>query len=226
MEISSIPSYIDLGIEIVKLSGLQRQALRLTGKTVFVTGPAGSGKTTFLNYFQHGFFDEETKHTRTIDVSSTKTFSIRIGERSSLNLNVKKAIEIPGQLYPLQHARLAREYKPKCILLVADLCRKDDSIEWLKQFCSSFEKEWLGKKNNDLQSLNIILNKSDKMNMDQVQYQAYERDVCSVIETLGFSIGTLPNSKIEVFQCCLVNNTAGTRLVDRVIRKIALDLNA
>ena len=226
VDISSISTCLDLGIEIVKLTGLQRQALLLTGKTVFVTGLGGSGKTTLINYLQHGFLDEEAKHIRTLDVSSTKTFSINIGERSSLQLNVKRVIEIPGQLYPEQHAKLAKKYNPKCILLLADLCRKDISIKWIKDFCQCFEHEWRGIRDNDLQSLSIVLNKADKIEMDQGQYESYEKEVLSVIETLGFSLGTLPKSKVQVYPCSLVSNSAGSKLVDRVIRKMALDLKA
>ena len=226
VDISTVSSCFDLGIEIVKLSGLQKQALRLKGKTVFVTGLGGSGKTTFINYLQHGFFDEESRHIVTQEASSTKPFSISIGDRSSLQLDVKRAIEIPGQLYPRQHAQLAKKYNPKCILLLADLCRSDLSIKWIEEFCRSLEHEWLGNRDNELKSLNIVLNKADKMEMDEGQYASYEADILSIVQILGFSLGALPKVKIQVYPCSLVSNSNGTTLVDRVIRKMALDLEA
>lgn len=224
VDISSISSYLDLGVEIVKLSGLQEQVLRLTGKTVFVTGLGGSGKTTFINYLQYGFFDDEAKYTKTLEASSTKTFSVSIGNRSSLQLNVKRAVEIPGQMYPEQVAQLAKKYNPKCILLFADLCRPDISIKWIKEFCRSFEHEWRGIRDNSLQSLSIVLNKADKMNMAESQYKSCELDVHTVIETLGFSLGKMPKSKVQIYPCSLVTNSEGTKLVDRIIRQMALDL--
>lgn len=226
VDVSTISSCLDLGIEFVKLSGLQKQVLRLTGKTVFVTGLGGSGKTTFINYFQHGFFDDEAKYSKTLEATSTKTFSINIGNRSSLQLQVKRVIEMPGQLYPEQHAQLAKEYNPKCIVVLADLCRPDISLEWIKAFFQSFEHEWRGIRKNDLQSLSVVLNKADKMNMDEVQFNSYEQRVHAIIETLSFSLGAISKTNVQAFPCSLVSNSSGTKLVDRIIRKIALDLKA
>jgi GTPase SAR1 family protein len=221
---SNIPALVNLGIKVVELTGIKKQIVRwIKGRTILVVGMAGSGKTTFINYIQHGIFDDESRHQKTIYEEESPTFAIATGSKGSLELNVKTIVEIPGQYSAEQHAMAVSEYNPQALLIFTDLTKIDDSYEWLNFFCNTLEDQWRGKTNNKIQSIIIVLNKKDKVSLDIMDvWNAKFREMAS--EKLKFSRGKLSSDRIKEIPCILINNPEQTRDVDSLITKIALDL--
>jgi GTPase SAR1 family protein len=153
---SNVPALINLGVKIVEISGIKKQVVRwFTGKTILVAGMAGAGKTTFINYFQYGIFSDGGRHKKTVFVEESPTFSVSTGNKGALELNVKTAVEIPGQYSSEQHAMHVYNHKPNCLLVFLDSAKIVESYQWLETFCNTFEDQWLGTRNNTIQSITL-----------------------------------------------------------------------
>jgi signal recognition particle receptor subunit beta len=221
---SNVPALINLGIKVVEVSGIKKQVIKhITGKKILVSGMTGAGKTTLTNYIQYGIFSDESKPARTIDPEESPTFSITVGSRGMLDLNVKTVIEIPGQYYPEEHARAAYKHNPQSLLLFVDSTRVDDAYQWVETFCSSFEREWLGGVNETIQSIVVVINKRDKVDADFVDFWQPKFKKL-VVEKLNCARGRLDDNYINAMPCVLISNPEQTKYVDAIVTKVALDL--
>lgn len=77
------------------------------GKTILIVGQLRAGKTTFLDYFHHGFWGDEKETIRTYDENQTARFNVKLGRNESLELHVSTVIDTSGQAPTYQLAETA-----------------------------------------------------------------------------------------------------------------------
>src|SRR5436853_4470347 len=164
-------------IQRVAPSGIALIKSWLKGKEVLVIGQARAGKTTFIDYLQYGLFEDEKETFKTIEVTSSARFNVKVGRDSALELSVKTTVDVPGQIGPAAHADLAFERRPHAIIIFTDLTSplrgEPDraSAAWLLEFCKRFELRWglKGRKANRLKSIVLVMNKTDKVTARQAE---------------------------------------------------------
>src|SRR5207302_9070956 len=93
----------------------------LKGKTILVVGQSRAGKSTFIDYLQHGIFEDEQDTPRTVEKTKTSHFKVGLGKDKTLEMIVKTVEELPGQVGPTEHANTAFKERPDAIVLVTDL---------------------------------------------------------------------------------------------------------
>jgi hypothetical protein len=86
------------------MNGLARVHTWLTGNEVLVVGPARTGKTSFVDYLRYGVLEPERETEKTIGTQKSASFRMKIGRDSSLELKVKRAVDVAGQIGPIEHA--------------------------------------------------------------------------------------------------------------------------
>ena len=102
--------------------GVSRLITYAKGKEILVLGPASAGKTKFAQYLRLGTLDREGERRMTFHITKSPVFTIRIGA-GRRRLNVRRAVDTPGQVGPIQHANLVGQRKPDGVILVLD-CSK------------------------------------------------------------------------------------------------------
>jgi GTPase SAR1 family protein len=201
----------------------------LKGKDVIVVGQARAGKTTFLDYFQYGLFEDEKETSKTVDVTHTARFNIKMGRDSALELIVKTAIDVPGQNGPIALADLVYKQSPRAIVIMTDLTSplrgERSSREWLFEFCKRLESKWRverGRKTNRIRSMILVMNKRDKV--DERREQAIRTAFRKILDVeLKEARGEMLD-EIAIMPCTLVTNPKGTKMADSVIAHMAKSL--
>jgi len=76
-------------IQRVAPSGIALIKSLFKGKEVLIVGQARAGKTTFVDYLHYGLFEDEKERFKTVDVTGSARFNVRMGRDSALELTVK-----------------------------------------------------------------------------------------------------------------------------------------
>ncbi|MGI9055503.1 MAG: hypothetical protein ACR2F2_06845, partial [Pyrinomonadaceae bacterium] len=180
------PTIVKLGGTIISQApkGFKYIKSLLTGKTIIIVGQERAGKTTFLEYFQYGFFEDEKDTSKTYDVTPSVRFDVKLGRNETLELSVKTVIDVPGQIGAIFQAKEIYNQKPHAILIFMDINRPlKTSKEWLTEFCKRLETYWRankGKKNR-VKGIILVLNKKDKT--DAKTMEARKKAFHKIIDT-------------------------------------------
>jgi 50S ribosomal subunit-associated GTPase HflX len=217
-------------LEMVAPKGLAKVYTWLKGVELLVLGQARAGKTTFIDYLRHGLLDNENAVEKTLRKEISPMFAIKMGKTSQLELTVRRVVDLPGQLGPVEHANLAFERNPQSITLFLDATRplRDPpdrgSLDWLKTFVERAEYLWEfegRRRRNRLRSLTIVLNKIDK-----VQKRVLRDHIADYEETahrMKYLRGKYV-ARVRVMPCVAVRSKYDSTLIDAVIESIAKDI--
>jgi hypothetical protein len=205
------------------------------GKDVLVVGQSRAGKTTFVDYFQHGLFEDEKDVLKSYDLAVTPRFNVKIGRDAALELTVKSTADIPGQWGADKHADVAHERNPHAIILFVDGTppsrpipedSESDPEVWTRTFCQRLEMHWRTddeKRKNRLRSFVVLLNKVDRMPPDHVP--VLRRRLRSAVDAELRDARGKMKDPIAVIGTCMVINENGTKMVDSAIAHIAKQLS-
>ncbi|MEP7342711.1 MAG: GTPase domain-containing protein [Acidobacteriota bacterium] len=197
------------------------------GKEILVVGQARAGKTTFIDYLQFGLFEDEKETSKTVDVTPSARFNVKMGRDAALELTITSVIDVPGQTGPVDHAKRVIEKRPHAILIFIDLTRplkskgEHASADWLADFCRTLESRWRASKNkkNRLRSVILVLNKTDKVGVKKIA--ACKGEFRKILDNeLRDARGQMLD-EIAIMPCSLVTNSGGAKSVDSVIAHLA-----
>ena len=238
MSAEAIVTSIELGIALVREvpKGIGRITSWVRGRRILVIGAARSGKTSFLKYLQYGLLSPEGEQTpsygfgrkRDQDHHKTKNFVVKTGRDNMLQLHVRNAIDVVGQVPAESHAQFVRKHKPHALVIILDssvALKGPNSLgNWLKNFSEELALI-LGDEaavRRSLQTMIVVMNKADKANATQLSKR--RNAVLSILKRgLGPTMPIRPQD-IPVLPCILVENSEGGKLADIVIKKLALQI--
>ena len=231
--IEGVPIAVELGLALVKRvtpTGIALVKSWFQGKELLILGQARVGKTTFIDYLQHGLFEDEKETDKTLDHILTSRFNVKIGRDSALELTVKTAVDIPGQWGAVKHADVAFKRNPHAILILVDVTApfegetENNPVFWLKEFSNRLETHWRTEKSqiNKLKAMMVLMNKIDKSTPTKIdQYREMLRNVAN--SELRDARGKMKDP-IAFVPSCLVTNKKGTKSVDSAIAQLAKKL--
>jgi GTPase SAR1 family protein len=223
---------VKLGIEVLKRtapSGLARVRTWLTGHEVLVVGPPRAGKTSFVEYLQYGILEPEQETVKTIETEKSATFSVKVGRDSSLELRVRRTVDVPGQVGPVEHALIAKKRQPSAIVVILNLATPiagtESAGEWLLQFCQNLDMHLAEDRamKKRLKTLMVVANKSDKVPSQTItkRLEHFRRQLKrSFNHAFTSKTGSLP-----ILPCVLVETSDGSKQVDAVIVRLAKALS-
>jgi hypothetical protein len=201
------------------LYGLITHAL---GKEILVLGPSTAGKSKFTDYLRLGTLDEEGKREMTYRVRKSPAFTVGLGPENGCMLKIRRAVDTPGQVGPLQHATLVGRRKPHAIVIVLDCARSALMMTtWLHLFCDRLDtvlrRGSYGRRR--LQEIVVLLNKRDKIDTHQFEQLKYQ--VSGVLnQHLTVVLGAPRVQSIPILGCISVETEHGTDLIDYVISQL------
>jgi GTPase SAR1 family protein len=223
-----LPTLVKLGGTIIVRSvptGLEYLQSFWKGKTILIVGQSRAGKTTFLEYFQYGLFEDEKETQRTYEETPTARFNVKLGRDQSLEIIVKKTIDIDGHSAPFQQAKLIIEQKPHALLIFMDATLPlKTSTDWLTEFCKKLESHWRvkGIKKNRIKSIVLVLNKKDKVEAKTMS--AKTKSFKKILDSeLKDSRGKMLDD-VVIITTVMVNNPDGTKSADGLISSLAKSL--
>lgn len=218
------PTIVKIGGTIISNApkGFKYIKSLLTGKTIIVVGQERAGKTTFLDYFQYGFFEDEKDTEKTWDVTPSVRFDVKLGRNEILEISVKTVIDVPGQVGAVFQAKEIYEQKPHAILVFIDINRPLKSTsEWLTEFCKRLETYWRVNKHNRnrVKSIILVLNKTDKTNTKVIESRkkAFQKILNAELKEARGSM----LEEISVIPTIMINNPNGTKSADSLIAHLA-----
>jgi signal recognition particle receptor subunit beta len=214
------------GGEIVRRGpprGLSRLTAYATGREILILGPGSAGKTKFAEYLRSGALDPEGRREMTYRVTESPTFVVQVGQERPLVLKVRRTVDTPGQVGPIQHANLAGRRKPHALIILLD-CTKtvSTSVQWLRLLCDRLDtvlrKTPSAKRR--LSQVIVLLNKRDKVGARKPdQLRQGVREVLN--QHLSVVLGAARVDSIPILDCISVRTEEGTALIDEVIRELA-----
>lgn len=203
--------------------GISRLIAYARGKEILVVGPSSAGKTKFAEYLRLGVLDQEGERQMTYHVHKSPAFAVEIGQGVKLNMQVRRAVDTPGQTGPVQHANLVGRRKPHLVVVMVDCSkRRAAMLKWLRLFCDRLDTilrkgSYADKKLNDIA---VILNKRDKI--DSKEADELKDEVKKVLlEFLSIVLGRKRVRCIPILECISVQNPQGTGPIDDVIQEMA-----
>jgi len=209
-----------------KARGLYGLITHALGKEILVLGPSTAGKSKFTDYLRFGTLDEEGQREMTYHVRKTPAFTVRLGPAEEGVLKIRRAVDTPGQVGPLQHATLVGRRKPHAIVVVLDCGRSALMMTtWLHLFCDRLDTvlrkgSYARRK---LREILVLLNKRDKI--DQYQFEQLHYQVGGVLhQHLAVVLGAQRVQSIPIMGCISVQTEHGTELIDQVIERLGLHL--
>jgi len=120
--------------------GLYALITHALGKEILVLGPSTAGKTKFTEYLRLGVLDPEGKREMTYGVRKSPAFTVGIGRDRDVVLKVRRAVDTPGQVGPIEHATMVGRRKPHAIIVVLDSSRAALMMTtWLHLFCDRLD---------------------------------------------------------------------------------------
>ena len=212
------------------LSGFARLYTRIAGNEVLILGPQRAGKTSFSEYLQYGILEPEQETATTITPHTSASFRVKIGKAKSLEMKVKRAVDVAGEIGPMEHARLAQDRKPQAIVVLLDLSApqsgqaKNATFPWLTSFCKHLRQRMTDepKMRKKLKVLVFVANKYDKFTATEANKRIKSfRTIIS--KQLGEAFGPVSES-VAILPCVLVQSQHGTAKADAVISRIAKSL--
>lgn len=213
-----------VGVAVISKAptGLQIIKSWWKGKTILIIGQERAGKTTFLDYFQHGIWGEERDTIRTIRDLPTARFNVKLGHNETLEFCVTTAIDTAGQSPQFQQAEKIIEKNPNALLIFMDLSKPHkSSVEWLEELCRRIENQWRAnkRKRNKIQSIILVMNKKDKVDtkMIETRKKAFKKILDSELkDARGKMI-----DDIVIVSTVMVTNPNETKSVDSLIADLA-----
>lgn len=212
------------------MSGLARLHTWVAGDEVLILGPQRAGKSSFSEYLQYGILEPEQETATTISNHSTASFRLKIGRSSSLEMKVRRAVDVAGEIGPIEHARLCQERRPDAIVVLLDLAApiggksKSATGPWLTSFCKHLKQRLSqsAKMRKKLRALIFVANKHDKV--EKIKADGRMVTYRSIIaRQLGEAFGPVADS-VSVLPCVLVQSSVGTSMADAVISRLARSL--
>jgi GTPase SAR1 family protein len=221
---------LKVAIDLVKrpaMTGLARVHTWLTGNEVLILGPARAGKTSFVEYLRYGVLEPEQETATTIETKKSATFRVKVGRDQSLELKVKRAVDVAGQVGPIEHARLAEERKPHALVVMLDLSAPLTGVSerasgpWLIEFCKHLDERLRDNATmkKRLKTIIFVANKADTQKPD-----ALTRRIDGFRQILKKHLGMSLTTKVDaipILPCTLVQTENGTGTADAVIVRLA-----
>ncbi len=202
--------------------GLSRLTTYIRGKEILILGPGNAGKTKFAQYLQRAALDPEGKREMTYAVTRSPAFVVDFGREEGLVLRVRRAVDTPGQVGPLQHAILVARRRPHAVIVILD-CSGDprSTLRWFCLFCDALDSvlRKVSSVARRLQEMVVILNKRDKI--DDKEYAKLRQAVRKALERfLSVVWGEERVQSIPIQECISVRTGNGTALIDGVIAQL------
>lgn len=219
---------VSVGVDLLKRtapSGLAVVRTWLGGRRVLILGPPRAGKTSFSEYLRFGILEPEHETAKTVEAKGSPVFSVRIGRDSALELKVRRSIDIPGQVGPIEHALIAKHRRPDAIVVILDLSApatgERSSRTWLVEFCRHLDEHLrdCSRFRRRLRALIFVANKNDKISAERSRrLLSTFRD--TIHKHLAYSFSTRVDS-IPLLPCVLVQTSAGAAMADSVVVRLA-----
>jgi septum formation topological specificity factor MinE len=207
----------------IPVRGLSRLTTYARGKEILILGPGSAGKTKFAQYLQLGALDPEGQREMTYCVTKSPAFVVNVGQEQGLMLEVRRAVDTPGQVGPVQHANLVADRQPHALIVMLDCSSAVSStIRWLHIFCSTLDTilrrgPYAVRR---LKAIVVVLNKRDKISSTEVAQ--LRQAVTEVLQQhLSVPLGADRVRSIPILECISVQTKQGTALIDEVISELA-----
>jgi len=206
----------------VPVKGLSRLTTYLRGKEILILGPGSAGKTKFAQYLQWAALDPEGKREMTYGVTKSPAFVVGLGREEGLVLRVRRAVDTPGQVGPLQHALLVARRRPHAVIVMLD-CSSDPlaTLRWFCLFCDALDSvlRKVSSVARRLQEMVVILNKRDKIG--DREFAKLRQAVRKALERfLSVVWGEERVRSIPILECISVRTGRGTALIDGAIAQL------
>ena len=203
--------------------GLARLRTYTKGKEILILGPSSAGKSKFAQYLRLGTLDPEGTREMTYHLTKSPTFVVHVGPDGSLTLNVRRAVDTPGQTGPIQHANLVGVRKPHAVIVLLDSSKPITATAgWLRLFCNRLDTllrrgSYTKRK---LREIVVLLNKRDKIGKRDFEQLSQEvRDELN--RYLSVVLGKKRVGAIPILECIAIQTPQGTALIDEVIVHLA-----
>jgi hypothetical protein len=202
---------------------LSRLITYAKGKEILVLGPASAGKTHFGEYLRLGTLGREGERKMTFHVSKSPVFTIRVGKDGGRLLNVRRAVDTPGQVGPVQHANLVGRRKPDGVILVLDCSQMvSTTVRWVDLFCDRLDTVLRrgSVARRKLHEMLVLLNKRDRI--DESECERLRGGVAELLDRhLSVVLGRERARSIPIFECISVETEQGTVLIEAVVARLA-----
>lgn len=206
--------------------GLARLRTYAKGKEILVVGPSSAGKSKFAQYLRLGTLDPEGTREMTYHLTKSPTFVVQVGPDGRLALNVRRAVDTPGQTGPIQHAKLVGLRKPHALIVLVDSTKTVlATARWLSLFCNQLDTilrrgAYTRRK---LREIVVLLNKRDKI--DSSDFRQLKESVRKELNRyLTVPLGAQRAAAIPILECISIQTPEGTALIDTVIAYLAQHL--
>lgn len=141
-------------------------------------------------------------------------------------LRVRRTVDTPGQVGPLQHALLVARHRPHAVIVLLD-CSTESSatLRWFCLFCDALDSV-LRKASSGARGLReivVILNKRDQI--ENPQFTNLHQAVRETLERLLSVVwGAAWVRSIPILQCTSIRTGRGTALMDACVARLAARL--
>jgi len=201
---------------------------QIKGETILIMGDKNSGKTCLYEYLVSGSLSENCgTNSTTGDTISSRSFTIKINDSEVMNICVKKVLDPPGELGPVEHARIIGYYKPTVIFV---LINSSIAVNKVQSWTTSFINEIQDLSRDSIKifekihTIIFLLNKKDKS--DDGKRKKISDWLRKELNKLNDIIDHKSIENIPIMNTVLIENVDGTKSIDRVLRKLALRRNA
>ena len=147
----------------------------------------------------------------TYAVTRSPAFVVDLGREEGLVLRVRRAVDTPGQVGPLQHALLVVRRRPHAVIVMLD-CSSDplSTLRWFCLFCDALDSvlRKVSSAARRLQEMVVLLNKRDKI--EDREFAKLRQAVRRALERfLSVVWGEERVRSIPILECISVRTGAG-----------------
>jgi len=137
-------------------------------------------------------------------------------------LKIRRAVDTPGQVGPVEHAALVGRRKPHAVIIVLDSSKATlMTTMWLQLFCDRLDtvlRRGFSARRR-LGEVLVLLNKRDKIGSDD--FNRLEEEVAAVLQKhLSVVLGAERVRSIPILECISVQTEEGPVLIDRAINNL------
>lgn len=221
---------VKVAVDVLKrpaTKGIAWAYTTITGRQVLILGPARAGKSSFRDFLRYGVLETEQPTQKTVETQQTTAFRVSIGRDESLVLKVRSAIDVPGQVGPMEHAKIAEKRRPHAIVVMLDLSApwagdsERATAKWLIEFCNHLEERLRSNKTmlKRLKGLIFVANKSDTQTQE-----ALEKRISDIRRIIAKNLDGVYATKVEampIMPCILIQHEAAQPLAEAVIIRLA-----